>query len=82
MAEQNESIQDQEGSPGNSVATVDEIYFYSLSDESFMDLIRSYPVIYNTSLKKYKDTSVRDNAFSEVAKVSLLKLTQLLYIYD
>ena len=38
-----------------------------MDEEAFVEAMRSYPCLWQTSCKKYKDLRVKDNAWKEVA---------------
>lgn len=39
------------------------------SDELLIDAIRGYPHLYNSSLKEFKDVQMKENSWSEIAKI-------------
>ncbi|XP_071652484.1 uncharacterized protein [Temnothorax longispinosus] len=39
------------------------------TDELLIDAVRSYPHLYNSSLKEYKDTNMKENSWIEISKI-------------
>lgn len=38
-----------------------------MRDEQLIELVKRYPILYNTNLAQYRDHTVRNNAWEEIA---------------
>ena len=58
-------IDDEEGNP------IEGVYNVSTSDqdELLIDLVKSYPFLYDKTSKDHKDRNMKSNAWEEIAKV-------------
>ena len=56
-------------------------YFYEAKIDQIMDAIQSYPVLYDKSLKQFRDINVKDNAWKAIAEMVELSVEECQRVY-